>query len=273
MNGDGYSDVVVGAYGNDAGGTDAGAAYLYDFNRYFVTSPNGGETWTRNAGEVVSWLGAEPADVWLTVDDGAFTELLAAGVGGVESNAAEVTAPNIVTDLAQVRIVPHEVWITGSDLSDSVFTIQATTGVEPGDATLRFRAPWPNPSSGVVRFGIELARPGVVTVHVLDVAGREVARPIAAERFEAGKVTREWRPDGLAPGRLHGARGGGRAEAHAPAGLAGREVDAQRREEGAGSTRGRPPRFRRSSPLRGPDHDCAHKVRGINPPACGLVSP
>ena len=43
-----------------------------------MTSPNGGETWTRNAGEVVSWLGAEPADVWLTVDDGAFTELMAA---------------------------------------------------------------------------------------------------------------------------------------------------------------------------------------------------
>ena len=52
----------------------------------------------------------------------------------------------------------------------------------------------------MVRFGIELARPGRGTVHVLDVAGREVARPIAAERFEAGKVTREWRPDGLAPG-------------------------------------------------------------------------
>ena len=200
VNGDGYADVVVGAYGDDAGGTDAGAAYLYCFSRYFLTSPNGGETWTRNAGEVVSWLGAEPADLWLTVDDGAFTELMAEGAGGTESNAAEVTAPNIVTDLAQVRIVPTEVWLAGSDMSDSVFTIQATTGVEPGGAALRFRAPWPNPSYGLVRFGLELARPTVVTVTVLDVAGREVARPIAAERFEAGKVEREWRPDGLAPG-------------------------------------------------------------------------
>jgi hypothetical protein len=200
VNADGFADVVVGAYGNDAGGTDAGAAYLYDFKRYFVLSPNGGETWTRNATESVSWLGAEPADLWLSADDGATWEPLQEGVGGSESNAAEVTAPNVVTDLALVKAVPHEVWVTGSDMSDSVFTIQATTGVEPGDAALRFRAPWPNPSSGVVRLGIELARPTVVTVAVLDVAGREVARPIAGEKFEAGKVTREWRPAGLAPG-------------------------------------------------------------------------
>jgi hypothetical protein len=29
INGDGYSDVIVGAYLNDAGGSDAGRAYLY----------------------------------------------------------------------------------------------------------------------------------------------------------------------------------------------------------------------------------------------------
>ncbi|HSW55228.1 MAG TPA: integrin alpha, partial [Ignavibacteriaceae bacterium] len=29
VNGDGYSDVIVGAYGNDAGGTSAGRAYIY----------------------------------------------------------------------------------------------------------------------------------------------------------------------------------------------------------------------------------------------------
>ena len=29
VNGDGYDDLIVGAYGNDAGGTDAGRAYVY----------------------------------------------------------------------------------------------------------------------------------------------------------------------------------------------------------------------------------------------------
>jgi len=34
----------------------------------------------------VSWLGAEPADLWLSVDGGASYDLVAAGVGGAESN-------------------------------------------------------------------------------------------------------------------------------------------------------------------------------------------
>ena len=78
VNGDGFADVIVGAL-RQRRGRDAtpGAAYVYDFNRYFVTSPNGGETWTRNAHENVTWLGAEPADLWLSVDDGATYELLA----------------------------------------------------------------------------------------------------------------------------------------------------------------------------------------------------
>ena len=29
VNGDGYSDVIVGAYDNDAGGSNAGRAYIY----------------------------------------------------------------------------------------------------------------------------------------------------------------------------------------------------------------------------------------------------
>jgi hypothetical protein len=197
---DGFAELLVGAYGNDDAGTDAGAAYLYDFDRYFLTAPVGGETWTRNAHENATWLGAEPADLSLSVDDGATYDVLAYGIGGVPSNIAEVIVPNVVTELARVKLTPFEVWITGSDASDSTFVIQASTDVEAGDTALRFRAPWPNPSFGAVRFGIELARPGVVSVTVLDVAGREVARPIAAERFEAGKAVREWRPGDLAPG-------------------------------------------------------------------------
>jgi hypothetical protein len=40
----------------------------------------------------------------------------------------------------------------------------------------------------------------MVSVSVFDLAGREVARPIAGERFSAGSVAREWRPAELAPG-------------------------------------------------------------------------
>ena len=200
VNGDGFADVIVGASMNDGAGTDAGAAYVHDCNRYFVTYPNGGETWAADGAQVVQWLGAERADVWLSVNDGATYELLVGNEGGSESNTAEVTVPHVVTELARVRLAPYEVWTTGSDTSDAVFTIADLTGVESGDPALRFRAPWPNPSHGLVRFGVELARPVMVTVTVLDVAGREVARPIAGEKFGAGKVEREWRPADLAPG-------------------------------------------------------------------------
>ena len=57
---DGVDDVVVGALYDDAGGTDAGAAYVYDFNRYFVLSPNDGETCTRTATEVVTGSALSP---------------------------------------------------------------------------------------------------------------------------------------------------------------------------------------------------------------------
>ena len=198
--GDGFADVVVGGLWRNLNGNHSGAAYLYDFGRFFVTSPNGGETWFRDTSSPVTWLGAEPADLWLSLDAGATYARLRSGVGGADSNAVTVTAPGVTTDLARVKVTPRDTWITGHDAGDAVFTIRGPTGVEPEGLALRFRAPWPNPSHGLVRFGLELARPTVVTVSVLDVAGREVARPIAAERFEAGKVEREWRPDGLAPG-------------------------------------------------------------------------
>ncbi len=198
--GDGFPDVIVGAPYSDLGASQSGAAYVFDFNRYFVTSPNGGETWASNATEAVSWLGAEPADLWLSLDGGVTYERLESGVGGAESNAVEVTVPNLTTTQARVKAMPRDVWTSGRDLSDADFTIQVATSVGPGTSALQLRAPWPNPAFGVVRLGIELANRSVVTVSVFDVAGREVARPIAGEKFAAGRVMREWRPEGLAPG-------------------------------------------------------------------------
>jgi hypothetical protein len=198
--GDGVPDVIVGAPYSDGGGGSSGGAYVHDFNRYFVTLPNGGETWAQGATQSVTWMGAERADLWLSLNDGADYELLKEDVGGMVSNTTTVTVPAVTSDLALVKVVPREVWIAGSDSSDAVFTILGPTGVGSESLALKFRAPWPNPASGMVRFGIELASPAVVTVSVLDVAGREVARPIAGERFTAGRVTREWRPQGLAPG-------------------------------------------------------------------------
>ncbi len=126
VNGDGYGDVIVGAYLNDAAGTDAGRAYVYDCNRYFVTTPNGGETWNVGATQTVSWLGAEPADLWLSVDGGRTYDLLESTVGGKESNAFSMRVPHAPTRFARVKVTPHDQAIPGSDKSDSLFTIQSS---------------------------------------------------------------------------------------------------------------------------------------------------
>jgi hypothetical protein len=205
VEGNGLPDVLVGAYfsPNPVGGGYAGMARLYDFDRYFVTAPNGGETWNIGSSQSVSWLGAEPADLWYSPDGGDSYDVLALGVGGNHVNTVSVTAPGPGSTQALVKVAPHEAsWITGFDVSDSVFTIRdPSAGVEQAGArVLRLRAPWPNPATGLVRLGLELPTGSMVTVSVFDLAGREVARPIAQERFSAGSIAREWRPAGLAPG-------------------------------------------------------------------------
>ena len=66
-------------------------------------------------------------------------------------------------------------------------------------AGLRFVGPRPNPAWNEVILALELDRAVPVRVTVYDIAGREVARPIADERL-VGRVTRAWRPVGLPSG-------------------------------------------------------------------------
>jgi hypothetical protein len=129
VNGDGYADVIVGAFLDDSGGTNAGRAYVYDFNRYFVTAPNGGETWNVGAMKTISWLGAEPADVWLSADGGNSFSLLESGVGGSPSNAMSVRVPHTPSRFAMFRVTPSDPAIGGSDKSDSLFTIQTSVAL------------------------------------------------------------------------------------------------------------------------------------------------
>ena len=65
-------------------------------------------------------------------------------------------------------------------------------------AGFRFVSP-SNPARDEVKLVLELDRNVPVRVTVYDIAGREVARPIADERL-VGRVTRAWRPIGLASG-------------------------------------------------------------------------
>jgi hypothetical protein len=129
VSGDGFDDVIVGAFTSDAGAADAGRAYVYDFNRYFVTAPNGGETWNVGATETVSWLGAERADVWLATDGGDGDELLASAVGGGATNAISLRVPHFPTKFARIVVRPSNGVTTGEDKSDSLFTIQTSVAL------------------------------------------------------------------------------------------------------------------------------------------------
>jgi hypothetical protein len=201
VRGDGFPDLLVGALFEYLGSGQEGTVHLVDVNRYIVLSPNGGEVWDIGSTRTVSWLGAERADVWISLNAGGTYQLLAHDVGGADSNAISVSAPGTPSTQAWVRVTPADLWTIGSDRSDAVFTIRDPAGVGPtGPNGLRLAAPRPNPAADVVRLGLELPTESVVSVAVFDLAGREVARPIAAERFAAGSVAREWRPQGLAPG-------------------------------------------------------------------------
>jgi hypothetical protein len=129
VNGDGYDDVIVGAYGNDAGGLGAGRAYVFDFNRYHLTSPSGGDVWHVGATHSITWLGENLADIWLSTDGGAAWELLETNAGGNASNFLPLLVPNRPTHYALIKVTPNSVEIPGSDKSDTLFTIDASIGL------------------------------------------------------------------------------------------------------------------------------------------------
>ena len=146
LNGDGFPDVFVGAYLNDAAGADAGRAYVYDFKRYQVAAPNGGETWNVGAVKSISWLGAEPAVVSLSVDGGvSYQRLLPDAAGGSATNSIALRVPHTPTKFARIRLTPADPLVSGSDVSDSTFTIQTSVSL-----LALLAAPAPNRGQGAL---------------------------------------------------------------------------------------------------------------------------
>jgi len=71
-------------------------------------------------------------------------------------------------------------------------------GTHPGGG-LRFVGPSPNPARNEVELVLELDRSVPVGLTVYNLAGHEVARPIAGE-WLSGRISRAWRPAGLPNG-------------------------------------------------------------------------
>jgi hypothetical protein len=141
----GFAEVLVGAPSHNGGGTDRGQAALFDFNRYFLTAPNGGETWNVGATKTVAWTGAEPADLWLSSDGGKTYGLLGSHVGGSQSNLVTLLVPHSPSRFSRVKVTPSNSAVTGSDASDSTFTIQTSVAL-----LAMLAAPAPGARTGAV---------------------------------------------------------------------------------------------------------------------------
>jgi hypothetical protein len=125
--GDGVGgDAIIGA--NGASGA-AGRVYAYDFSRYLLTAPNGGESWQVGALKEVRWSGAEKANVWLSVDGGRSYDLLRGDVGGFVDNTYSFRVPHTPTKFGKVRVTPVDPFVPGMDETDSLFTIQVSVAL------------------------------------------------------------------------------------------------------------------------------------------------
>ncbi len=126
VDGDGFDDLIVGAWGNSGG---AGRAYVYADARYHVVGPNDGEIWNVGAAQTIRWRGAEPADLWLSTDGGANYAPLLSDVGGAEFNSVQVLVPHTPTKFARIKVTTHDASVKGADASDSLFTIQSSVAL------------------------------------------------------------------------------------------------------------------------------------------------
>jgi len=126
INADGFPDLLIG--------TELEFAHVHNFSRYHLTRPTEGQNWSVGATERITWTGAEPADVWLSIDGGNGYELLDSGVGGHSTNEIAILVPHRPGRFSRIKLTPNQTGISGSAVSDSLFTIEASI------ALLRMRA-------------------------------------------------------------------------------------------------------------------------------------
>ncbi len=130
FNGNGFDDVAVGA--DSAGTNHEGQAWVYQFRRFRLLSPTGGETWTVGARKTIRWLGRDSADLYLSVDGGATWTPLAQNLRPpfpMDTMTFTLQVPQVPTRYALVRVTLHGE-TTPDPLhfaqSDTFFTINAT---------------------------------------------------------------------------------------------------------------------------------------------------
>ena len=169
---DGVSDIVLGASGDDTGGTDAGRVWVY-FGAGAL-----------DAGEDLHFVGDGPNRFF--------------GRNVATARRLDGTGPEDLI-VAAAQLDPEELGYDSGRVyayANSFETTAVPVAPAPG---LVFLAPHPSPATSDVSLDLVLDHSVPVRITIYDVAGHEVARPVVDE-WLAGRVTRTWRPRALASG-------------------------------------------------------------------------
>ena len=172
MNGDGVEDIVLGASGDDTGGTNAGRVSVY-FGGSVI-----------DAIEDMHFVGDGP------------NRLFGRGV----ATARRVDGPG-PADLivAAAQLDPEELGYDAGRAYVYANSFEPTAVPVTPASGLVFLGPQPNPAWKDVNLALALDHAVPVRITVYDLAGHEVARPVADE-WLMGRVTRTWQPRGLPSG-------------------------------------------------------------------------
>lgn len=211
VNSDGFSDLIGAEYDHVYvwfGGQNPNSVADLTLARTYATVAGAGDVdgdgiddflvGAPYDGRVSVFLGGNSVD---TVEDlhyvgepsGGAVGLCVAGGGHVDGPGPTDVIASAYYDPDSIGYNKGQVYVFANS-----FTPTAVLPHTPA-AGLTFLAPSPNPAWNEVNLKLELDREVPVTITVYDVAGREVARPIADERL-FGRVTRAWKPVGLPSG-------------------------------------------------------------------------
>jgi hypothetical protein len=174
VNGDGVDDFVLGASSDDTGGSDAGRVSVY-FGGSGV-----------DAIEDMHFLGDRP---------NRFFGRGVAMAGRVDGpGPADLIVAAAELDPEELGYDTGRAYVYANSFGTTAVPVTPASGLE-------FVGPRPNPAGKDVTLDLVLDHSVPVRITVYDIAGHEVARPVADE-WLVGRVTRTWLPQGL-PGGVY----------------------------------------------------------------------
>lgn len=199
VNDSGYA----GGYSNQAGACASGEDLIPPEVK--VIYPNGGEIVETGDTLNLRWIatgnnGIDSITIFYSINAGIdYSELCA---GEPNDSLYEWVVPPVNSDSCFLRVVAYDPFLlTGSDISDSLFTIRNSTGVEEDYDEDReenqilvnnLYQNYPNPFNGTTSIDYSLSEPGgFVNLRIYDVRGRLV-RVLVKAKKSRGRHTALW---------------------------------------------------------------------------------